>query len=340
MFKTILVAAACAAALLPAASAAGAPGVDLRVGSYNVASVSLDSSKAGQEPWAQRRLGVIANILDAHLDVVGVQEANQSSHFAASTPDGVNQFLDLQNGLNKAGGHYALTNTNSYNCVNPASSYKCVRQYRGASGGTRILYDTDTVELVHQGSLRYSAQSAGIPDEYLAYATLRSKATGTEFLFTSTHLSPVSASVREAEWKQLIRKVNSLKGSLPVVDVGDYNTEKYDPLAATMIPAMKHAGYGDVLNQVYRRNPTPNPRPLHTENAWINSLNRFHRDVASFGYEDARNKTGNGIDWIFASNSLVVRDYEVVVHYDPTTLQVTGTIPSDHNMIRATLELS
>jgi hypothetical protein len=37
------------------------------------------------------------------------------------------------------------------------------------------------------------------------------------------------------------------------------------------------------------------------------------------------------------SGSLVVRDWKTVVDFDPATLQVTGVIPSDHCMARATL---
>ena len=63
------------------------------------------------------------------------------------------------------------------------------------------------------------------------------------------------------------------------------------------------------------------------------------RDVATFGYEDRHDKTGNNIDYIFASNALVVKEWKMVLDFDPTTLQVRGIIPSDHNMVRATITI-
>ena len=323
---------------LPKPSTASGP-TDVRVASYNVASVSLDKRKAGQQPWAQRRVGVISDILGQRADVVGLQEANQSSHFASSLPDGKTQFLDLRNGLNKAGGSYALTNEYSFNCVTPTTANGCIHQDWGASSSTRILYNTDTIRLVSQGSVKYAAQAASIPDSYLAYAVLRTRATGQDFLFTSTHLSPRLESVRRTQWHQLIAEVNDLKGNLPVINVGDFNTTKFTPPAGEMLAAMRAAGYGDALGQQYQVNPGPSPRAVRGVNTWVNSLNRYQRDVAQFGYENRRDKLGNGIDWIFATNALVVKEYEVVLDFDPETLQMRGTIPSDHNMVRATITL-
>jgi hypothetical protein len=35
----------------------------------------------------------------------------------------------------------------------------------------------------------------------------------------------------------------------------------------------------------------------------------------------------------------VVKEWKMVIKYDPTTLRVDGVIPSDHNMVRATVTL-
>jgi hypothetical protein len=102
---------------------------------------------------------------------------------------------------------------------------------------------------------------------------------------------------------------------------------------------MKDAGYGDVLNQQYATALTPEPRAEHTINGWINSLGRFDRDVKNYSYYGNHAKTGNSIDWIFASNELPVKEFKMVLDFDPTTLQVNGVIPSDHNMERATITL-
>jgi|tagenome__1003787_1003787.scaffolds.fasta_scaffold20871192_3 hypothetical protein len=80
-------------------------------------------------------------------------------------------------------------------------------------------------------------------------------------------------------------------------------------------------------------------RARRSINGWINSLNRFNRDISTYSYENNHAKTGNNIDWIFATNSLPVKAWKMVTDYDPTTLKVRGTIPSDHNMVRATITL-
>ena len=315
---------------------------NLRVGSFNVMTVTGDQTTGDRLPWAQRRATVVKEILGEKVDIIGVQEVNQSYTMAKQLVDGGTQFLDLKNGLNSGGGTYALTNEDSYNCVRPETSYKCVYQDRGASGGDRIYYNTSTLAMVSQGSYRYQAQDAGAMPWggwELTYAVMRVKATGARFLFTNTHLDPTNQDVKIAQWHELIDKVNEIKGSLPVINVGDYNTQKFDVRIQPMLPAMKAAGYGDVLNQTYNTNPVANPRAESTVNGYFNSLGRYNRDTRTYSYYTNRAKTGNSIDWIFASNSLPVREYKVVLDYDPTTLQVNGVIPSDHNMIRATLTL-
>ena len=43
------------------------------------------------------------------------------------------------------------------------------------------------------------------------------------------------------------------------------------------------------------------------------------------------------IDYIFASNNLRVPYFKTVSSFDPRNLRVGGRIPSDHNMLRATV---
>jgi endonuclease/exonuclease/phosphatase family metal-dependent hydrolase len=324
----------------PPLTASTGPG-DIRTGSFNVMTASGDRTEGNRLPWAQRRSAVVGAILGEHVDVIGVQEATQTNSLASRMVSGGNQFLDLRDGLNQAGGSFALTNESSYNCVNPTTSYKCTYAYRGASGGDRIYFDTTKLTMLSQGSYAYPTQNRTTPSVTyaLAYAYFSVKATGARFLFTSTHLDPPDPTVRVAQWHELIAEVNRLKGSLPVVNVGDYNTQKFDPITATMLPAMKNAGYGDVLNQTYATNRVAEPRARTTTNAWVNSLNRFNRDVRTYSYANNHDRTGNSIDYVFASNDLPVQEFKMVSYFDPTTLQVQGVMPSDHNMVRATVTL-
>lgn len=326
------------------APAAGASGADVRVGTFNIVGVNADRAASGEHKvWKVRRTTVISQILRQRLDVVGVQEANQSTIYRSHLVDGITQYLDLRNGLNKAGGHYQLTAVYPYNCVRAFSSRSCHYRNRAAAGDNRILYDTDTTSLVSRGAYRYPHQVRNSTARWLAWAVLRDKATGRDFLFTTTHLDPYSKTVRVAQWRDMIAKVNALKGSRPVIATGDFNTSKYSDWARSLLPAMVGNGYGDALGQQYATNGV-RPRPARNIRVWINSFNAFRRDVRSYGYEESRfdqatPNTGNGVDWIFASNGLPVREFEVVADMDDSTLRITGTIPSDHHMLRATVGL-
>ena len=304
--------------------------------------VNGDRTVGNRLPWAKRRATVAKQIWGERVDVIGVQEVFQGYGPRARLVSGATQFLDLRNALRGAGGNYVLTNEASYNCVNSKSSYKCVHRYRGASGGDKIYYNASTLSMISQGSYTYAHQNPATRAtvQYaMAYATLRVRATGKRFLFVTTHLDPPNRTVRVQQWNELITKVNSLKRGLPVVVVGDFNTQKFDVITKTMLPKMRRAGYGGVLNQSYATNPVTAPRAESTINGWVNSNNRYDRDVRHYSYPNNHAKTGNSIDWIFATNSIPVKQFKMVSDFDPKTLRVRGTMPSDHNMLRATLGL-
>ena len=318
--------------------ASAASSADVRVGSFNVSGVHADSAASGEHRvWKVRRPKVVAQILAQRLDVVGVQEANQSSTYKSRLTYGENQYLDLRGALNAKGGTYALTNTNAYDCVNARSTYKCVYKDQDASGSNRILYNTRTVTLVREGAITYADKAAGKSNRYLAWAVFRMKATGKQFFFTNTHLDPYSIPARTKQWDEMIAAIRDLKGYLPVVSVGDFNTSKFSDYAGTYISRMKSNGFGDVVNQVAGRNTLVTPRAESTYRAWVNSYNAYRRDIKPYAYEDARHKIGNGIDWIFASDAVRVKGWEVVMDVSPSTLRLRGVIPSDHNLVRATL---
>ncbi len=350
---TVAAVAALTVAALSAGSASAAPapwarpvttvtrtgGADVSVASMNLSGVSFDATATGEHRvWRTRRPVIVAQILSLRPDVLGVQEANQSSIYKARLDYGINQYLDLKGALAAKGGHYALTNTYAYNCVNSGSSANCVYRNRGASQDNRILYNTDTATLVKAGSVKFAHQRAGQNVRYLAWAVVRMKATGKQVFFTNTHLDPGSVSVRKAQWDEVIANTKRLAGTLPVVSVGDYNTSKWTSYAATYLPKMKAAGYGDVLGQVYASS-TSHPRAAVLDRAWVNSYNGYRRDARLYSYSTARTKIGNNIDWIFATNSLPVKKWVTAAPVNLTTFTLTGVIPSDHFLIQATLTL-
>jgi endonuclease/exonuclease/phosphatase family metal-dependent hydrolase len=321
--------------LSPASAAVSSTSYDVRVGSFNISSVSYDGKASGDmATWRARRPVVVSQIIGNRLDVLGLQEANQSNKYAAGLDYGVNQYMDLKGALAARGGHYALTNDNAYNCVKPSSQYNCVVKDRQASQDNRIMYNTDRVAVVRRGAVRFATQTAGKNERYLVWGVFKMKATGKQFLFTDTHLDPYSLATRRAQWDQSIAITNRLKGARPVVAVGDYNTSKWDADAATYLPRMKRNGYGDVVNQEYAK-ATVTRRAEAYSLAWVNSFQGFHRDLRNYAYEDAQNKIGNGIDYVFASNNVRVKQWAVVANLDPRTLRLRGVIPSDHHLVRA-----
>jgi endonuclease/exonuclease/phosphatase family metal-dependent hydrolase len=328
-----------AAAALSGAATAASGSVDIRVGSFNIQSVGLDRTYGEQRPWRLRRSTVASEILGERVDVIGVQEAAFSLAFGPRLVNGATQYLDLRNGLNKAGGHYALTVAAGFNCVNSVTSYHCKKMDRDASNTDRILYNTQKLTMVGHNSMAYSHRTARNAHPYLTWARFRIRSNGHEFRFFDTHLDPRNRAVRKAQWQQMIKQVNHLKQGRPVISVGDFNTQKFDPMAASMFPAMKRSGYGEVLYEQYRVNPNPHIRDRQRTHAWISSVNHMSRNVRAFSYYDATSKTGNSIDHIFASNSLSVRSYKVVLKFNPSTMQVSGVLPSDHNLVCATIAI-
>ena len=312
----------------------------LRVGSFNLVGVNNDTkATSSRRPWRERRPVIVKQILSRKLDVVGVQEANQSSIYKSRLTYGANQYLDLRGALNAKGGHYALTNTAAYNCAKASSTYHCVHRNRNSSGDNRILYNTSRISLVKQGALTYSRHASGKSQRFLAWAILKQKRTGRSFLFCDTHLDPYSVGARKSQWSQMIRRIDQIRGSRPVIAVGDFNTSKFSSYAGHYLAAMKRHGYGDVVNQSFRRNTLAHRRAESMRRAWVSSFNGFRRNVASYSYARDRKKIGNGIDWIFATNRLRVKAWEVVANMDVHTLKTRGTMASDHHMVRATLVL-
>jgi len=151
---------------------------DLRVGTFNLSGANNDGKASGdQQIWSERKPVVVSQIVAENSDVVGLQEAYQST---GNSSGSVNQYTDLRNGLNAAGKPFEVTDTN-----------------KDASRATRIIYNTATLQMDSQGSFKYVNQVSGSTDRYLVWATFTQKSTGKKFFFADTHLSPNSATVKK-----------------------------------------------------------------------------------------------------------------------------------------------
>jgi endonuclease/exonuclease/phosphatase family metal-dependent hydrolase len=314
---------------------------DLRVATFNIRTIGLDSAAAPEQRWFNRAGRVTSFLLGAATtrnaatappDVIAVQEANQSySHFAASC---TNQLIDLRNRLDAGSGHH----------------YEATSLNPSASVGTRILFDTTRLRLERAGSTLLASSDTTHP--HLAWAVFQMRDGGQRFFFGSVHLVPNESSnslaVRNAEWDRLLALLADpgLTGGLPVVLGGDFNSPRSGALntttntsALTHLPLMYAAGVGDTLlgnlDPAVKDLSVKDARPKDTANANCMTSNAFV--VAQFCRPDA-----DGIaqhhDYLFASNPLPVKKWENVVDLDAGSNWL-GTIPSDHNLVRATVSL-
>ena len=251
--------------------------------------------------------------------MIALQEADTSRKFA----DGVTtQYTDLVHALNT----YA-TGADHYSAI------------AGAAAATHLVYNDATLTLVRGGALKWDAQESVVDGpRYMFWGIFETKATGDRFFFSSSHLETASETVRRQQWQQLIRDVPTMAGGLPIVLGGDFNSPRKatNPTAGVMLPLMYDAGFGDVLGQ-------NGPAMVHVVGnrtrqivrGNIFSLNKWKRNL---GHYSSTNDIGQSIDYLFATNSLVVKRWQMVVD-DAKDYTLDGTIPSDHNLIKATITL-
>ncbi len=281
----------------------------LAVGTYNIRCHSC-----GGPPWVSRR-GAVANAIASHgLDVVGLQEAQQSE------PRGVNtsQFNDLMRQLDAREGGWKLTD----------------KRINGTLG-VRIIYNTKAVRLVKAGSTRYSTQLGGneFRQRFYTWAVFTQRSSGKDFLFVDTHLEPNSVPTRLAQARQLAADTTRLRGKLPAFVVGDLNASQYHVYGAHQ--SLTSAGLVDPLGvMASSHQPSPDATVEKRINTHLDSFNDFGaRPIGSVRPP----LNGTYIDYIF-STPMRVLEYENVVDLDSSG-RFRGGAPSDHNMLRAVVGL-
>jgi endonuclease/exonuclease/phosphatase family metal-dependent hydrolase len=311
---------------------------DLHVATFNIRTMNLDSPDHPEQRWRSRADRVAALLLGATTtrnpaaarpDVIAVQEANQS--YARFATPCTNQLIDLRSRLDARSGHH----------------YEATSLAPSASIGTRILFDTTRLRLERSGSILLASRDTTHP--HLAWAVFQVRESGQRFFFGSVHLVPRenadSHLVRDAEWDRLIAALTdpTLTQGLPVVLGGDFNSPRSgsggNTSARTHLPRMRTAGVADTLLGPDQDPADPDltvtdARPEHVLNADCTSFNGFVLAQRC----DGEPRIGQQIDYLFASNNLPVRTWELVVDLDPFGNWLPP-IPSDHNLLRATLTL-
>lgn len=285
----------------------------IRVGTYNLACAKC-GGKA--HPWSTRLPALVSTIRGQDLDVIGVQEALKGKVPGKS----VRNYEDFANAL---GAPFQLT-------------------FSGAleGSGERILYNTDRVTLLKKGYQRLRSRDP----RYVTWAVFRQNATEKEFLFVDTHLEPgkSKAKTRLAQLNTLLSVVRAQRGDRSVIAVGDFNSYKWMSDGNAAYKKMLAGGFTDPLGNSFKSttsatDPTVEKR-IHTNYNSFNNWNPVQSPKAGW-------INGLNIDYIFVSSPQLadapevrVAEYETVVDLDAGG-RLTAPIPSDHNLLRATLLL-
>ncbi|MFZ0529386.1 MAG: hypothetical protein WAL91_02475, partial [Propionicimonas sp.] len=279
----------------------------LRVGSYNIL---CENCSGGMATWASRRGPMVSAIVDQDLDVLGVQEAS-----IGGIPGGGTQYMDL---INRLGSPYKLT------------------QYgRRVSPDVRIIYNSKRVKLIREGTIPLPRGNSA---RYLNWAIFEQKSTGKRFFFNNTHLEPKDGTkywkTRNRQTRAIVAATRRLAGKLPVIATGDYASTKWDKPSNGPYNLMQAAGYKDPLGNAARsHNSAPGAFVEKRINTSFASYNMYKRKARNFSGD----VNGSNTDYIFVS-PMRVSEYEVVVKVNSAG-KFVGVIPSDHNLLRATVYL-
>ena len=320
------------AAATPAALPAATP---LRVGSFNLrcANCSRNSRINGREKkWETRRSKVIAQIKAEAVDVIGVQEASPGLLKGKKT----SQFEDLAKRL---GSPYELTNTHRYGCKKSTSYKKCDKRNNGASADVRILYNTDRLTLLDQGSKQLDKEKATSGPRFVAWAIFADKTDGRQFFFATAHTEPGQSKAKRALRKKQAKKIlaeiraeNTRR--LPVVISGDFSSTKLTAVNPVYDVLTDSGLVIDPLGNTKKQKSAKKAIVEKLTNVKYDTLNDFKaKPTARKGYA-----LGAHLDYIFVDDQVRVLEYKVVMSLKRNK-KFSGVIPSDHNMIRATIQL-
>lgn len=307
---------------------------ELRVASFNIRCANCSRkmrTNHREKNWETRRGVVVDQILTEQVDVIGVQEASPGLLKGRR----ISQFEDL---VDRLGAPYQLTNTHRYGCAKSTSYKGCHRVDNGASGDVRIIYNTDRLTLLDHGSKQLDNERATSGPRFVAWAVFQDRTDGREFLFATAHTEPgQSKAKRKLRARQAAMIVDEIAehnpDHLPVVMTGDFSATKLTA-ANPVYNVLTDSGLViDPLDNTHRKKSTGGVVD-RLINIRYDTLNDFKAKPKTHkGYA-----LGAHIDYILASPSIGVPEYKVVLNLKGNGA-FAGVIPSDHNMIRATILL-
>ena len=264
---------------------------------------SYNILKSADAAWSKRRTAVAATIRGEDPDVVGLQEATPR------TFHGRRQYADVAYLL---GSDWALTDAT-----------------KGAPGEVRTVYNATRVTLIDHGFEALSGSGKFGVTRYATWAVFEQKSTQKRFIFVNTHFAVFRSKVKAhhtAAARQVVAMVKRVNTDhLPVVIVGDFNTGLYRTSSNGVYRTITGAGYVDPL----------------VRSSKVGSAEKLIRaDLKTYnGYtrKAPRDRWARMLDQIFVSK-MRVSEWETVAKLNSSGRWI-GTIPSDHNMLRATVYL-
>ena len=315
----------------------------LKVSSFNIRCANCSGDEPDYLPWDKRRDSVVAQIKSKMPDVIGLQEISQAWLKDANGKSiNLSQFEDLKNRLNTAGVPYEVTNPNRNNCVDSTRPTNCVYADQGASLGTKIFYNKNTVTLISQGSSALPKLATDSGPRYMSWASFKQNATGKNFFVADAHLTSGSGTeyydLRKQQAVKVTQVINEKNvNKLPVLITGDMNSSKWSKPDNAPYDTYIKAGYVDpVGGTAFTSLASGYASAEKMINAKYGSYNGFNRQLTAPAGASAR-YLGSHIDYIFTSK-MRVGAWEQVLNVDANGL-LQGIIPSDHNMLMATVEL-
>lgn len=307
----------------------------LRVASFNVrcANCSINSrTNSREKKWETRRAKVIAQITAEKVDVIGLQEASPGLLKGKK----ISQFEDLANRL---GAPYRLTNTERYGCAKSTSYKNCTKVDNGASADVRIVYNSERLTLVDSGSKQLDKEKATSGPRFLAWAILEDNTDGRRFFFVTAHTEPGQSKAKRAlRTKQaglILAEIEAKNpDNLPVVITGDFSSTKLTAVNPVYNVLVGSGVVIDPLGNTKKQKSTKKAVAKRLINVKYDTLNKFKAKPASRkGYA-----LGAHLDYIFTARQIQVQEYKVVMSLKANG-KFSGVIPSDHNMVRATILL-
>jgi len=193
---------------------------------------------------------------------------------------------------------------------------------------TGIVYNSQTLELIARGTKALARRGT---DRRVVWAVFRQKSTGIRFLFGATHLdqgaSASDGALRVTQANQVVaelQRVASAYGDLPTIVVGDLNS-------------YPGKGGGNGAYDVFVKNYL-DPMGRASDPGVAQAEKVIDGEYSSWnGWGRLARKTRTYLDYVFVT-PMRVSEWQTVVNVDARGMFV-GTIPSDHNMVRATVYL-